>query len=499
MDSVPWLFVKRCASAWIVRASEKVKIHTLRVFVNEQAGKLYAAAATTQGDLVPLDSVNLKFITNFTISSYHLDNNWKEVTLNQLQRLVQYIKPTTEGRPPVRFDCESGNHLGIFCTSTDIYRKLLSMRLPVDSVLLRFNKQELQAAVEEFLESAGPLYYVSCDFIRLKQSTVDTLIDKFVPLDEGCFYMGGPTRLTKAQLERLVLKCEMSNKKIKIEVWPEGARGRFKVTDFFDFEKRYTKKKIEDRNHFRLKSRIFSFQADCGITGTGSKDSRVHNGVLQYYHRDGHFVDYDAPGYYDVVNPVVHNHSVHFREKLPENFGTEAQFDAVVPGYHGIKNLTPVTEFPDLEKLKMIPETEKESAAVDYYLGLGLGNVDQFRPVLSYTQMLQASFCARVFKVPQAKFYLGLIERNRRTFRKYLNPEEKEERISRQEHRFFFRLFAFVEFGVNIGTDVVSLGGSSAATEGRQTPPSVMRESFKAITEEYLALIIGYTGPSGLL
>uniref|UniRef100_A0A1I7YW67 Quinolinate synthase n=1 Tax=Steinernema glaseri TaxID=37863 RepID=A0A1I7YW67_9BILA len=122
------------------------------------------------------------------------------------------------------------------------------MRLPVDSVNLCIASKEIQAAAEEFFENTGPLYNVmiwhTCS--PFKQSTVDALIDKFVPVDEGSFYLNGPTRLTRTQLERLVLKCELSNKKLEIQVYPEGATETSKVTNFFDFDKHYSRKIVQE-------------------------------------------------------------------------------------------------------------------------------------------------------------------------------------------------------------------------------------------------------------
>uniref|UniRef100_A0A1I7ZJU8 Methyltransf_21 domain-containing protein n=1 Tax=Steinernema glaseri TaxID=37863 RepID=A0A1I7ZJU8_9BILA len=123
------------------------------------------------------------------------------------------------------------------------------MRLPVDSVNLWIGVEEQQAA-EEFFQNAGPLYHIVLDcstgFI-LKRRTVDAMIDKFVPVDGGNFYLDVQTHLTREQLERLVLKCELSDKKVKIEMWPEGYTNYSKATDFFDFGKYYSTTKHEGR------------------------------------------------------------------------------------------------------------------------------------------------------------------------------------------------------------------------------------------------------------
>uniref|UniRef100_A0A1I7YPN5 F-box domain-containing protein n=1 Tax=Steinernema glaseri TaxID=37863 RepID=A0A1I7YPN5_9BILA len=201
MNSVPRLFVESvclCLDRRSIRESCKIlsrwgqvfsafskKIHTLRVFVVKEEGKLFAAAETiVRNNLVPLDSVDPKFITSFRISMCIVEcvNKYcKEITLNQVQRLVRLIKPTTQGRPPVRHDYESCNEI-IFnfldnFSTTEIVTKLVSMRLPVDSMLLCINWKEDQAVAEEFLNNTGPLYRIDISYTHsaLKQSTVDAL------------------------------------------------------------------------------------------------------------------------------------------------------------------------------------------------------------------------------------------------------------------------------------------------------------------------------------
>uniref|UniRef100_A0A1I7Z8A8 BTB domain-containing protein n=1 Tax=Steinernema glaseri TaxID=37863 RepID=A0A1I7Z8A8_9BILA len=163
------------------------KIHTLRVIGDRGTGKIYAAAQPLlcdhYVDAVPLDSVNLKFITSFCIQlySYNLSSSFKEVTLDHLEKLLRLIKPTAQGKPPVRYKRESSNYMDL-AAPTWIGRQLLSMRLPVDSVTMSINGKEFEAAAEEFFKSAGPLYYICLyccrDFI-LKQSTIDAMIEKF--------------------------------------------------------------------------------------------------------------------------------------------------------------------------------------------------------------------------------------------------------------------------------------------------------------------------------
>uniref|UniRef100_A0A1I7Z3F7 Dimer_Tnp_hAT domain-containing protein n=1 Tax=Steinernema glaseri TaxID=37863 RepID=A0A1I7Z3F7_9BILA len=229
MDAVPWLFVESvclCLDRQSLRESCKIlswwgnvsfatskKIHTLRVFVGEHEGKLYAAARSTVDDDVPLESVDLKFTTNFSIEPHEWveqlsSSIWKETTLDQLQMLINLIRPTTERRHPTRYDPESSSTLRLD-NSTWITKKLYSMRLPVDSVELSIETKKHQSAAEEFLDSTGPLYDITFwyTYSSLKKSTVDALINKFVPVDGGFFSLGSQTRLTRDQLERLVLKC----------------------------------------------------------------------------------------------------------------------------------------------------------------------------------------------------------------------------------------------------------------------------------------------------
>uniref|UniRef100_A0A1I7ZJG8 DNA_LIGASE_A3 domain-containing protein n=1 Tax=Steinernema glaseri TaxID=37863 RepID=A0A1I7ZJG8_9BILA len=266
MDAVPWLFMERiclCLDHQSLRDGSKMdsiwgevfsatrkKIHTLTMLAIE--GKLYAAAQPTSSrdfkKAVPLDSVDLKFITSFSVKQVLIGlvpSIWKEITLDDLQKLVRFITPTTEGR-----HTQSRNHLAIHdYTPTWIAKKLLSMRLPVDSVKLCIDTKEVQAAAVEFFENVGSLHIIffrcSSSFF-LRKSTVDAMIDKFVPVDGGGFHLDSKFCLTRDQLERLVLKCERSDKKVVLEVKPKGATKHSKLTDFFDFDKHYSTRKLEE-------------------------------------------------------------------------------------------------------------------------------------------------------------------------------------------------------------------------------------------------------------
>uniref|UniRef100_A0A1I7ZE21 Glyco_hydro38C2 domain-containing protein n=1 Tax=Steinernema glaseri TaxID=37863 RepID=A0A1I7ZE21_9BILA len=51
--------------------------------------------------------------------------------------------------------------------------------------------------------------------------------------------------LTRNQLERLVLKCEMSGKKVNLTVQSEEGNSSNYITKVFDFDKYYTNKRVE--------------------------------------------------------------------------------------------------------------------------------------------------------------------------------------------------------------------------------------------------------------
>uniref|UniRef100_A0A1I7YLI9 F-box domain-containing protein n=1 Tax=Steinernema glaseri TaxID=37863 RepID=A0A1I7YLI9_9BILA len=212
------------------------KIHTLHVDLIGSSEKIFAAAQPLlyDGD-VSLDSIDPKFITNFQIITsglQKLPRIWKEITLDELQRLVRLIRPTKNERHPLRYHFYSANTLRLESGSKWINGKLLSMELPMDYVFLWY------VEAQEFFETAGPLYFVRYTEPTLKPSTMDTLIDKFIPLDKGSFQVG--QRLSEKQLKKLFEKCAMSKKKVRVSV-------PFDATVVVDYDKYYSKKEVRDK------------------------------------------------------------------------------------------------------------------------------------------------------------------------------------------------------------------------------------------------------------
>uniref|UniRef100_A0A1I7YZR9 GIY-YIG domain-containing protein n=1 Tax=Steinernema glaseri TaxID=37863 RepID=A0A1I7YZR9_9BILA len=302
MDSVPHVFIESVALSlldrWSLKESRNVpsrwgeistatsqKIHALYVLVDAETDKLYAAARPVQAkqphgrfsshteNAVSLDSVDLKFVTNFRIRLEqwifeNLPSSWKEISPRKLQKLCHFIRPTTERRAPFRFDIESSNFLQLPYTNEVLLRKLLTMRLPVDYVSLGVNgtwSWSLEAAVKEFFSNCGPLYYVDCHFQHMEPSTVNTLIDKFVPVHESRFYL--EQLLSKAQLERLVLKCELPGMMANLQVSVENASVTSCVTDFFDFDKYYSLKNVQKHRlvAFREEANVEARVTFCGL------------------------------------------------------------------------------------------------------------------------------------------------------------------------------------------------------------------------------------------
>uniref|UniRef100_A0A1I7ZZG8 F-box domain-containing protein n=1 Tax=Steinernema glaseri TaxID=37863 RepID=A0A1I7ZZG8_9BILA len=255
MDTVPWLFMEsvcllldrrsrerstKVSSAWgeIFTATNK-KIHTLRVILDGNTEKIYAAA---------LPAVNI----------------WKEITLEDLQRFVHFIRPVRNERHPLRCDYFSLSILRLRQESQWINGKLLSMRLPVDSVGL----WEVKPA--QFFETAGPLYDVGYYGPALKPSTLDALIEKFVPINDSslhvhqkCFdelsvdqmsfdefmsllsgnfgsNVNANQSLSDKQLKKLFEKCAVANKEVTIRVTPKDSTQILDSTGPIDYDKYYS-------------------------------------------------------------------------------------------------------------------------------------------------------------------------------------------------------------------------------------------------------------------
>uniref|UniRef100_A0A1I7Y7V7 FTH domain-containing protein n=1 Tax=Steinernema glaseri TaxID=37863 RepID=A0A1I7Y7V7_9BILA len=271
MDAVPLNFIERVcvclrdhyilriitklSSAWgVVSIATNDKIHTLVVYVDTITGKVYAAAlpdcAGWDNDTpVPLESVDLAFITNFSVESVRTNypSNWREISLKQLKRLACFIKPTREERPPGCFDSLISNDLNLTkeAEHTFRFRELLSLGLPVDSVDLTIS-DGLEDAVEKFFDQVGPLYHVIVNNKQatLTERTVDKIIEKFFPVH--CSVLILKPRISREQLKRLILKCEMSKVHVVIYVRPEESTDSLDATKLFDFDKYYSQCKIEE-------------------------------------------------------------------------------------------------------------------------------------------------------------------------------------------------------------------------------------------------------------
>uniref|UniRef100_A0A1I7ZBB0 FTH domain-containing protein n=1 Tax=Steinernema glaseri TaxID=37863 RepID=A0A1I7ZBB0_9BILA len=115
------------------------------------------------------------------------------------------------------------------------------MRLPVDSVDLRF---DYDAEVKDFFQSAGPIYSITCFVLReLQPSTINVLIDKFVPVDGGrfCLY----NHMSRKELETLIVKCKMADKMVTINMFLDDSMHSSELKDLFDFDKYYPQRKIK--------------------------------------------------------------------------------------------------------------------------------------------------------------------------------------------------------------------------------------------------------------
>uniref|UniRef100_A0A1I7YLH2 N6_N4_Mtase domain-containing protein n=1 Tax=Steinernema glaseri TaxID=37863 RepID=A0A1I7YLH2_9BILA len=159
-------------------------------------------------------------------------STWKEITLEDLKKLVHFIRPVRNERHPLSYDYNSANTLRLESGSKWINEKLLSMEIPVDYVFLWY------VEAQEFFESTGPLYYVLYCVQALTPNTLDALIEKFVPIDGGCFTVY--QSISEKQLKTLFEKCAVSNKKVRVSV-------PFDSTVVIDYGKYYSKKEVRDK------------------------------------------------------------------------------------------------------------------------------------------------------------------------------------------------------------------------------------------------------------
>uniref|UniRef100_A0A1I7YEL9 Uncharacterized protein n=1 Tax=Steinernema glaseri TaxID=37863 RepID=A0A1I7YEL9_9BILA len=278
MDSVPGLFIQDVClslqdrrsidacrnlppSRWrqICRATSD-KMCTLVIYLDNVEKKIYAAACYLYHDFfhpyAPFKTVALRFFNNFRVEPLlenalsHYVPFWKEITPDKLRDLAHSIKPTWVKTHPVRYDRRCGNSVSLNRKTNWINGTILSMRLPVDSMTISIDKCDLENVVT-FFENIGSIFKFSCDLVginwtktmhSLMQRTVDTIIEKFVPTDGGWFRVGQP--LTREQIKRLVLKCEMSNKSVTVLVNSQGFRKVSELYDFLNIDKHYSKKEV---------------------------------------------------------------------------------------------------------------------------------------------------------------------------------------------------------------------------------------------------------------
>uniref|UniRef100_A0A1I7Z736 F-box domain-containing protein n=1 Tax=Steinernema glaseri TaxID=37863 RepID=A0A1I7Z736_9BILA len=217
------------------------KIHTLLVHLDGSSEKIYAAAQPMllyddYSYAVSLDSVDPKFITNFRIEAFDGFRSWKEITVDDLKKLVHFIRPVRNERHPLQYGSESLNTLRLDNRSRWISGQLLSMRLPVDMVDLR----RVEGA--DLFEPAGPLYYVNYEGPAVKESTLDAFVEKFVPIDNG--YFNVRLMLSEEHMKKLFEKCAVGNKTVQIWLIPEDSTKILDLTDPIDYDKYYSDREI---------------------------------------------------------------------------------------------------------------------------------------------------------------------------------------------------------------------------------------------------------------
>uniref|UniRef100_A0A1I8A2A1 DUF1788 domain-containing protein n=1 Tax=Steinernema glaseri TaxID=37863 RepID=A0A1I8A2A1_9BILA len=177
----------------------------------------------------------------------YIPSRYKEITLDHLQKLVDFIRPVKNKRHPLRKDYFSLCFLSLHPGSEWINEKVLSMRLPVDSVELWIDASE---EMEQFFESAGFLYFVSCRASDMKQHTIDTILEKFSPVDNG--FLNITMSLNITQVNKLFEKCALSEKKVAVIVSTSFSMKTIALADLIDFGKYYPTKAVrEERTYLR--------------------------------------------------------------------------------------------------------------------------------------------------------------------------------------------------------------------------------------------------------
>uniref|UniRef100_A0A1I7Z4U8 PiggyBac transposable element-derived protein 3 n=1 Tax=Steinernema glaseri TaxID=37863 RepID=A0A1I7Z4U8_9BILA len=110
------------------------------------------------------------------------------------------------------------------------------MRLPVDSI-----KGNVES--DEFFENSGSLYSLIYNGSALKQSTLDAIIEKFVPIDGGDFHVR--QRFSEEQLKKLFGKCTMANRKVSVSfTLVKHCTKTFDSPDLVDYDKYYSEKEV---------------------------------------------------------------------------------------------------------------------------------------------------------------------------------------------------------------------------------------------------------------
>uniref|UniRef100_A0A1I7YQC5 FTH domain-containing protein n=1 Tax=Steinernema glaseri TaxID=37863 RepID=A0A1I7YQC5_9BILA len=292
MDNVPTVFIEKvCLLAFdseftaflgeaeqisshfgevIAATGEKIHQLLVKVYLSDEkilvTGKSVAEPARHEPIFrTPLDELSLRFVTHFHVEllgseksdrdfgeDYYYDGHfyrhepreaWTEVSSDRLLRLLRAIRPTgREGPHPARYDRHFRNHLkGVYIDAENYTcRKLLSLQLPFDSIHFEYTT-ECRREIENFLESSGPLYNIDIDYNTMEILTtrsIDFAVEKFVPLDGSCADLSGP--LNRKQMEKLVLKCEMSDQKASICAGFDEYKDGMDITKLFDFDLLYS-------------------------------------------------------------------------------------------------------------------------------------------------------------------------------------------------------------------------------------------------------------------